>query len=177
MEEIMSGYLTYNDCFALAYRAHLHKKDKLGAPYFEHVRIVGDALAKIDALLGMAGLFHDTIEDTSWTAERLRAARVHPVVVSWVVMVTNVRGETYKEKIKKIAKSANAALIKSADNAHNSLESRLAQLDPETAARLRDKYSEARKILWPACDPEELRIVIEAINPELARTIPAEPRS
>lgn len=159
--------LTVIDVRALAAQAHEGQTDKLGVPYIEHARAVAAGVAPFGEDLLMAGLLHDVIEDTDWTAEALIAAGVPEQVVSIVQAVTNVPGGSYQEKIKKIAGNRQATLVKIADNAHNSRPDRLAALDEKIRARLEKKYSEARKILWGAVRPEEIESILTTVNPDL----------
>ncbi len=105
---------------ALAAAAHVGQVDKVGVPYIEHVRAVAAGLAPFGDHLVMAGLLHDVIEDTDWTAEQLREAGVPDRVVCAVEAVTNQQGVPYEVKVRRIALNRDATLVKIADNAHNS---------------------------------------------------------
>jgi (p)ppGpp synthase/HD superfamily hydrolase len=91
------------------------------------VRAVAAGLAPFGDELVMAGLLHDIIEDTDWTADRLLEEGIPPRVVSAVEAVTNQRGMPYEEKIRRIVRDSDATLVKIADNAHNSRPDRAAQ--------------------------------------------------
>ncbi|WP_282694521.1 HD domain-containing protein [Streptomyces sp. CC208A] len=152
---------------ALADRAHAGQVDKVGVPYVEHVRAVAAGLAPLGAELAMAGLLHDVVEDTVWTAEELRAAGVPERVVRIVEAVTNDPGGSYEEKIRRITRDPDATLVKIADNAHNSRADRAAGLPPEQRERLAAKYRAARRVLWPAADPAHVATILRVVNPEL----------
>lgn len=153
---------------ALATEAHAGQVDKIGVPYIEHVRAVAAGLAPFGDHLVMAGLLHDVIEDTDWTAERLRAAGVPDYVVALVEAVTNDRGVSYQEKVARITgKGRDAVLLKVADNAHNSHPDRAAQLPEEKRARLAAKYRAARDVLWPAADDRDIEAIVRIVNPSL----------
>ena len=159
--------LTLAEVDALAEAAHAGQVDRLGVPYVEHVRAVADALLPLGEELAMAGLLHDVLEDTPWTADALLAAGVPAPVVAAVRAVTKVPGVPYDEMVRRVAADPVAALVKIADNAHNSRPDRAAALEPEARERLGAKYAAAREVLWPAVDPDDLRAVLARANPAL----------
>ncbi|MFE5791498.1 HD domain-containing protein [Streptomyces sp. NPDC056503] len=159
--------MTLTEVDALADRAHAGQVDKIGVPYVEHVRAVAAGLAPLDPELAMAGLLHDVVEDTGWTAEDLRAAGVPERVVRAVLAVTNEPGRPYEEKIRRVALDPDATLVKIADNAHNSRADRAAGLAPEQRERLAAKYREARRVLWAAADPARVATILRIVNPDL----------
>lgn len=152
---------------ALAGGAHAGQVDKIGVPYIEHVRAVAAGVAPFGPELEMAGLLHDVIEDTDWTAEQLRAAGISNVVLSIVEAVTNQPGVPYAEKIHHITSSRDATLVKIADNAHNSRPDRAAQLPPEKREQLGAKYRKARDVLWAAADSRDIETIVTIVNPAL----------
>jgi (p)ppGpp synthase/HD superfamily hydrolase len=128
---------------------------------------VAGGLVPFGERLVMAGLLHDVIEDTDWTAERLRDAGVPSDVVSVVEAVTNQPGVPYEEKIRRIAGDRDAVLVKISDNAHNSRPDRAARLPEEKRARLAAKYRAARDVLWAAVDDRDIAAVVTIVNPSL----------
>ncbi|MDT0407922.1 MULTISPECIES: HD domain-containing protein [Streptomyces] len=163
---------TVAEADALAALAHAGQVDKIGVPYLAHVRAVAAGLAPFGPELQMAGLLHDVVEDTEWTAERLRAAGVPDRVVALVEAVTNVPGLAYEEKIRRIAADPLATLVKIADNAHNSRPDRSARLPTARAERLAAKYRTARSLLWPAVPAEDVATILAIVNPDLLRELP-----
>ncbi|MCM8552296.1 HD domain-containing protein [Streptomyces sp. STCH 565 A] len=155
------------DVDALAAEAHAGQVDKIGVPYIEHVRAVAAGLAPFGDELVMAGLLHDIIEDTDWTAERLRREGLSDRVISAVEAVTNQKGVPYEEKIRRIIRSSDATLVKISDNAHNSRPDRAAQLPDEKRARLAAKYRAARDVLWAAADDRDIEAIVTIVNPAL----------
>ncbi|KAA6211833.1 HD domain-containing protein [Streptomyces filamentosus] len=164
--------LTLAEVDALADRAHAGQTDKIGVPYVEHVRAVAAGLVPFGPELVMAGLLHDVVEDTEWTADGLRAAGVPERVVRAVEAVTNGPGRSYEEKIRDIARNPDATLVKIADNAHNSRADRAAALPPDRRARLAAKYRTARRVLWAAADPAAVAAILRVVNPELLSELP-----
>lgn len=151
----------------LAATAHTGQVDKIGVPYIEHVRAVAAGLAPFGDELVMAGLLHDIIEDTDWTADRLLEEGIPPRVVSAVEAVTNQRGMPYEEKIRRIVRDSDATLVKIADNAHNSRPDRAAQLPDEKRVRLASKYRTVRDVLWARADYTDIEAIVRIVNPSL----------
>ncbi|WP_030995445.1 HD domain-containing protein [Streptomyces sp. NRRL F-5630] len=164
---------TVAEADALAALAHAGQVDKIGVPYLAHVRAVAAGLAPFGPDLQRAGLLHDIIEDTERTAERLRAAGVPDRVVALVEAVTNVPGLAYEEKIRRIAADPLAALVKIADNAHNSRADRTAHLPPPQAERLTAKYRAARSVLWAAVPAKDIATILARVNPDLLKELRA----
>ncbi|MFJ1647993.1 phosphohydrolase [Streptomyces sp. NPDC088258] len=167
---------------AFAFAAHAGQSDKIGVPYIEHVRAVAAGLAPFGDELVMAGLLHDIIEDTDWTAAQLLALGIPLRVVGAVKDVTNQPGVPYEEKIHRIIRSSDATLVKIADNAHNSHPDRAAQLPEKKRARLAAKYRAARDVLWAAADGRDIEAIISIVNPSLLaelreRTATDQPRT
>ncbi|MFJ8039777.1 HD domain-containing protein [Kitasatospora sp. NPDC096147] len=165
--------LTLDEIDALAEQAHAGQVDKLGVPYVGHVRAVAAGLAPFGAGLQMAGLLHDVLEDTELTAEDLLRAGVPGAVVATVQRVTRVAGVGYEEMIRQVAGDQAAALVKIADNAHNSHPDRTAGLAPASRDRLALRYRGAREVLWPAVPVADVRAVLELVNPHLLAELAA----
>ncbi|MEU6388118.1 HD domain-containing protein [Streptomyces sp. NPDC046939] len=155
------------DVDALAARAHHGQVDKVGVPYIEHVRAVAAGLVPFGEELVMAGLLHDVLEDTDWTAEGLLGAGVPAGVVDIVRVVTNQAGTEYAEKVRRITGDPRATLVKIADNAHNSRQDRAARLPRDEQERLAAKYRAARAVLWAAADPRDVETIVRVVNPSL----------
>ncbi|MFG2502845.1 HD domain-containing protein [Streptomyces sp. NPDC048441] len=157
----------------LADSAHAGQTDKIGVPYIEHVRAVAAGLGPFGDELVMAGLLHDLLEDTDWTAERLRKTGVPDRVVEIVEAVTNQVGMAYDEKIRRITADPLATLVKIADNAHNSRPDRAAQLPADMRERLAAKYRSARAELWPAANRDDIEAIVRIVNPSLLAELDA----
>lgn len=159
------------DVRILARLAHEGQTDKIGVPYYEHVLAVSKGLAPFGPKMEMAGLLHDIIEDTPWTARELRGAGVPVDVVAVVEAVTNEPGVPYDEKIERIISNRDATLVKIADNAHNSRADRAAQLPDKDRERLAMKYRRARNILWPTVAYKEIEAIVDIVNPDLLKEL------
>jgi hypothetical protein len=155
----------------LAEVAHNRQKDKLKRPYRDHVLAVGDALADFDDDIRIAGYLHDIAEDTPITRQALLEMGVSQRAVEIIERVTNRFHENpddYQAGIEYIAQDHDAALVKIADNAHNSLPERvkaLAEKWPDKPPVT--KYRDARPVLYAAVDVEEIRLILARVNPWL----------
>ncbi|TLM84289.1 HD domain-containing protein [Pseudarthrobacter sp. NamE5] len=155
----------------LAEVAHNRQKDKLKRPYKDHVLAVGDALADFDDDIRIAGYLHDIAEDTPMTRQALLDMGVTERAVQIIELLTtrlHSNPHDYQAVIREIARDHDAALVKIADNAHNSLPQRvqaLAEKWPDKPPAT--KYRDARPVLYAAVEVEEIRKVLARINPWL----------
>lgn len=145
---------------ALAYRlaeeAHEGQIDKIGMPYFHHVRAVSELVQifpsyrqfteanKINAII--VGVLHDIVEDTDYTLEYLNN-HFDRNIIDGVKLLTFDKTITRVEYYKNIIVSPVARLVKTADLAHNNLYNRRFMLDEETQTRLELKYAKAIDII------------------------------
>lgn len=166
VEEVATKMASLAEVDAFAEKAHEGFVDKGGVPYVEHVRAVAAGLEPFSTQVQMAGLLHDVIEDTDWTAETLRAAGIESRVVRIVELLTKLPGESYMERITAITEDRQATLVKIADNAHNSRADRAAKLPDGNRGRL-ERYRKARQILWAAADRDDVEAIISVVNPDL----------
>lgn len=152
----------------LAQVAHEGQNDKNGVPYIEHVRAVAAGLALFAVPIQVAGVLHDVVEDTDETLGSLAVAGVPKYSLDIIDAVTKVPGSTKREQIERvIAGGYPAMLVKTSDNAHNSLPDRLKHLDEPTRERLENKYREARKMMWPHLHGADIQAILEIVNPSL----------
>ncbi|BFV60830.1 HD domain-containing protein [Kitasatospora sp. CMC57] len=168
--------LSLADVDALVAEAHAGQFDKVGVPYIEHVRAVAAGVAPFGVGLRMAGLLHDVLEDTPVTADDLLRAGVPFSVVATVRRVTRVPGVGYPEMLRQVVTDQAATLLKIADNAHNSHPARAAALTEADRERLSERYRSARAVLWPAAAAEDVRTVLELVNPSLLPDLAARAR-
>jgi guanosine-3',5'-bis(diphosphate) 3'-pyrophosphohydrolase len=115
--------------FEVAARAHTGQKRKSGDPYITHPVAVASILAE----LGMtpptlaAALLHDTVEDTSYSLETLRADFGDEVamLVDGVTKLDKVKygdaaqAETVRKMVVAMSKDIRVLVIKLADRLHN----------------------------------------------------------
>jgi (p)ppGpp synthase/HD superfamily hydrolase len=128
---------------ALAYRAHAGQVDKAGRPYIEHVARVAAAVDNDSEAEAVAWL-HDVMEDCPKFEGEVRST--FPFGISEAVSALT-RWHADIHYYASVRSNPIALRVKLADIDDNSDESRLALLDDKTAARLRRKYTKARRAL------------------------------
>lgn len=179
---------------ALAATLHEGQFDKGGIAYIEHPRAVATALEPFGTTVVAAGLLHDVLEDCLEHLPSVQAKEAYLLdqgvpteVVAVVRAVTRVPGPTYMEMIAEIAKSPlvlNAtttarlgleaappmpALVKLADNGHNSLESRSAALAEDQRVFLDKRYGKARQVLTDALGDRVSGMILQRVGIVSAR--------
>ncbi|MGN7149772.1 HD domain-containing protein [Arthrobacter sp. SAFR-179] len=170
-DQVRTPTFTVETAKVLAEVAHNRQKDKLKRPYREHVLAVGDALADFDDEIRIAGYLHDIAEDTPMTRQALLDMGVPERSVDIIERVTNrlhSNPDDYQSGIREIAEDHDAALVKIADNAHNSLPERvqaLAEKWPDKPPVT--KYRDARPVLYAAVEVDEVRKILARANPWL----------
>lgn len=148
----------------LAAMAHSGQSDKQGQPYIAHIaRVVanckGDSTARVVAWL------HDVVEDTWVTVEDIRGA-FGDEIANAVEAITHPDGEPQWDYIARVRANPIARLVKMADARDNSETWRRAGLDPETRARLDEKYT--RFIVWLNMRDDEFAAMIELLRDTVA---------
>ncbi|MDQ0662433.1 hypothetical protein QFZ35_000931 [Arthrobacter ulcerisalmonis] len=177
-DQVRTSTFTVETAKVLAEVAHNRQKDKLKRPYTDHVLAVGDALADFDDEIRIAGYLHDIAEDTPMTRQALLDMGVPERSVDIIERVTNrlhSNPDDYQSGIHEIAEDHDAALVKIADNAHNSLPERvraLAEKWPDKPPVT--KYRDARPVLYAAVEVEEIRKILARVNPWLLEEFDAQ---
>ncbi|MFI6449026.1 RelA/SpoT family protein [Kitasatospora sp. NPDC050543] len=115
--------------YAVAEKWHRGQKRKSGDPYITHPLAVSTILAELgmDAATLMAGLLHDTVEDTDYGLETLRRDFGDSValLVDGVTKLDRVKfgeaaqAETVRKMVVAMAKDPRVLVIKLADRLHN----------------------------------------------------------
>jgi guanosine-3',5'-bis(diphosphate) 3'-pyrophosphohydrolase len=129
--------------FVTAEAAHRGQLRKSGDPYITHPVAVAEILVEfgLDAATIAAALLHDTVEDTSYSSEKLRA-EYGDEVASLVEGVTKLdkltygptaEAETVRKMVVAMAKDIRVLVIKLADRLHNARTWQY--VDPESSAR------------------------------------------
>lgn len=136
---------TVDDAVRIARAAHEGQVDKSGNPYIGHPLRVMAGVSGEHAR--MAAVLHDVVEDTSVTAEDLRAAGCPAEVVATVLALSHRDGEAQEDYLARVLTDPVAVQVKRADIADNTSPPRLALLDPATQERLRAKYARALDFL------------------------------
>ncbi len=141
--------------FAARKHAHQRRKGESAEPYINHLadvtRLLAAATEGRDTELVIAGLLHDTLEDTDTSYDEL-AAEFGPEVAALVAEVTDDKSlERQERKQRQVTtapmKSAQAKMIKLADktsNLHSILHSPPVGWDD---ARKREYFEWARRVI------------------------------
>lgn len=141
----------------IATRAHTGQTDKSGAPYIQHPAAVVSILTRApgfdeftrdeqEVAIAMAWL-HDVLEDTSITSHDLQTQGMPAAVVEGVIALTHLPKEPRLTYYSRVKGNSLARLVKMADMAHNASPERLLRLDPDTRARLEQKYALGATVL------------------------------
>ena len=134
-----------NKALSIAYNAHHGQYDKSGTPYIYHPTFLAAQMDTEDEII--TALLHDVAEDTAVTLDDLKQEGFPQNVLTALRLLTHTEGRDYNNYIDGIADNPLAATVKLADLAHNSDQSRSANLEPEEAARLKEKYGRAIRLL------------------------------
>ena len=132
---------TLERAISLAAQAHEGQLDKTGQPYILHPLRV---MLKVSSLYEqMTAILHDVLEDTTLTAEALKAEGCPEEVLEALDALTRRKGEKYlDEYILRIKKNPIAKSVKLSDLADN-----LNPLRGYDNKSLRERYARAIKIL------------------------------
>jgi GTP pyrophosphokinase len=140
--------------YDVAEEKHRSQRRKSGDPYITHPLAVATILAELgmDTTTLVAALLHDTIEDTDYSLERLRADFGNTVahLVDGVTKLDKVtlgaaaEAETIRKMVIAMARDPRVLVIKLADRLHNMRTMRF--LPPEKQAR---KARETLEVLAP----------------------------
>src|SRR3954468_4509755 len=140
--------------YDVAAEKHEGQKRKSGDPYITHPLAVSTILAELgmDTTTLVAALLHDTVEDTDYSVERLRADFGEEValLVDGVTKLDKVElgsaaeAETIRKMVVAMAKDPRVLVIKLSDRLHNMRTMRF--LSPEKQAK---KARETLEVLAP----------------------------
>ena len=133
-----------NKALKIAYDAHYGQTDKSGTPYIYHPAFLAAQMDTEEEIV--TALLHDVVEDTTVTLSDLEREGFPPTVIDAVRLLTHKSG-SYLGGIIGLEKNPIAVKVKLADLRHNNNPTRNANLPPDEAARLREKYDEAERLL------------------------------
>jgi len=135
---------TLERAIAIAAEAHAGQVDKAGAPYILHPIRVMLRLSNPEERI--AGILHDTVEDSNVTIDSLRNEGFSETVLTAIQSVTKQAGETYEDFILRAAKDPIGKLVKLADLDDNSDISRISSPTLKDIQRI-EKYRHAIEII------------------------------
>jgi (p)ppGpp synthase/HD superfamily hydrolase len=135
---------------ALASSEFLGKFDRGGKPYILHCLEVARMLRSDDMELIAAAVLHDLFEDTNVTAAELRSRGFTERVITAVLCVTKMPGESEEEYKAKVRSNKDAIRIKMSDLQHNSDIRRLKGVTEKDVKRIEKymKFYDELKQLW-----------------------------
>ena len=123
----------------LATEAHAGQQDRGGRPYILHPLQVMQLLGTDDEELQCVALGHDLIEDTDVTAEKLRTSGFSERVVTAIVALTRVLGDSEPDYRARVCGNSDAVRVKLCDLTHNLDVRRLSEIGPGDIKRT-EKY-------------------------------------
>lgn len=134
----------------LAKKYHKGQKDKSGSDYFEtHIKGVVNILSVDFGVVNddilCTGALHDILEDTTATAETLKATGFSDSVIEAVKLLT--RDVSDMKYYQRIAQNIAATMVKIADMTNNTDIIRLDKLDAKIAEKLLKKYQKGIKMM------------------------------
>lgn len=116
--------------------------DKEGEPYIGHLERVSNKLTNKNTKI--AGLLHDTVEDTDFTFDDLRKLKFNEEIIELVKIVTKdpTKKESYHDRITYIIETNNieAIKLKYSDMSDNFNQERLNKLDEKQRNYFINKY-------------------------------------
>lgn len=131
----------FETALLIAVEAHQGQVDKNNMPYILYPIAVASKVNTLE--LKTVAILHDTIEDTSVTADYLLKKGIPKEIVEIVVLLSKPEDEEYESYLSRVKQNPLAKAVKLADLAHNT--------DPERANGLnearRKKYELAKKVL------------------------------
>lgn len=106
---------------SIAVEAHAGQFDKGGVPYILHPLKVMHYTKSTDIEVMCIAVLHDAVEDNkNITYEYLRNRGLTERIISGIMCLTKVPGESYEEYKAKVKSNADAIVVKKADLRHNS---------------------------------------------------------
>ncbi len=141
--------------YELGIEAHLKQKRHSGLPYFDHCLHVAEILVELhmDVPTIIAGLLHDTVEDTDVTLDHIREEFGDTValLIDGVTKISSLKlksqearqAETFRKMLLSMAQDIRVIIIKFADRLHNmrTLEYVPEKKRPRIATETRDVYA------------------------------------
>lgn len=153
----------------LAVEAHAGQVDR-GRPHLPYVTHPLRVMCRFDdPELAMIAVLHDAVEDSAGgvSVDRLRAEGAPPRVVEAIEVLTRSRNEPYDDYLRRIRGHPDARAVKFQDIGDNADPRRLDRLEAGEAARLREKYRNARRLLY---EGDIDRVLVPTIDVEVALT-------
>lgn len=124
-------------------------REGFNEPYVNHPLRVMEAVKSHGEDYMIVAVLHDTIEDTWVTEEYLKEKGLSQELIDGIISLTKYddNSETYEERIKRAMNNKYGRIIKPADVADNSDETRFVLMPTERADELRQKYKKAKLLI------------------------------
>lgn len=123
--------ITLERAIEIAVSAHEGQKDRAGKPYILHcLRVMLSDYNHSEKFMKVAVL-HDLLEDTPWTAEKLKEEGVEDDEIEALIALTRLENETYEEFIDRVSENDLASSVKIKDICDHFLPNRCATIPPE----------------------------------------------
>lgn len=135
---------TLEEAIILAAKAHQGALDKAGAPYILHpLRVMLRMRTQTERIVAV---LHDVLEDTDWTAQKLREAGFSEEILAALAYLTRNQGEPYDAFIRRAGSLPMARRVKLADLEDNLDPGRITRPNARDRERLA-KYEQAKATL------------------------------
>ena len=128
----------------IAFEAHKNQFDKSGIPYIYHPIHLAEQMN--DEVTTCVALLHDVVEDTDITFDDLEQAGFTAEIIGALKLLTHDVTVPYMDYVAAIKSNPIAKVVKLADLAHNSDNTRLDVMDEKALKRV-EKYKQAIAVL------------------------------
>lgn len=120
-EMVMKNNELLETAISIAVEAHAGQFDKGGVPYILHPLKVMHYTKSNDIEIMCIAVLHDAVEDNkAITYTYLRERGLTERIISGIMCLTKVPGESYEEYKSKVKSNPDAVIVKKADLRHNS---------------------------------------------------------
>ncbi len=136
---------TLERAIQLATEAHQGQVDKAGHPYILHPLRVMFRVKTVEERI--VAVLHDTIEDTSLTAEDLQREGFSSRVIEAIQCLTKNPGESYEQFIDRIKDNVLASRVKRADIRDNMDLSRLPSVSEKDLTRMKKYHTALNRLI------------------------------
>ncbi|HUV13309.1 MAG TPA: GTP pyrophosphokinase [Acidobacteriota bacterium] len=138
---------TLEKAIQIAVNSHQGQKDNAGAPYILHpLRLMMNMDSDSEKIVAV---LHDVLEDTSVTADQLRAEGFSDEIIAAIECLTRDEGESYEDFIKRTKGNPLARRVKLADIEDNMNIRRIRNITDQDLQRL-ERYHRAWRALSEA---------------------------
>lgn len=141
---------TLERAIEIAKEAHKGQmREGFDEPYVNHPLRVMEAVRDHGENYMIVAVLHDTIEDTWVTEDYLMNEGLSKELVGGIISLTKYDddSESYEDRVKRAMGNKYGRVVKPADVADNSDETRFVLMSPARADELRNKYKNAKELI------------------------------